>query len=354
MKQKILFYLKSLGIGGTEKSAQLFAKYINRDIFDIKVLYDGCGCLDRLKIFKRNLAFQELISYENEAEARHIISNIKPDIFQVFKSGFPDGFPNPEDVSYAKYCIYNIFGFFDPNPLIAKDIYMSEWLGRNKFSMLPENYPRFSWVNGPVEKPCTTSNYRKLLKIPDDYIVLGRTGRPDNGIYDAISVNAMSRLKDKYKFLYLVLAPPEAMLEDLNRLEIPHIAMSPTISDSRISKFYNTIDIYTHSRLDGETYGMNIAEAMMHGRPIITHYSRPNNVKVHAFQAQTHIVNHGENGFVADGVDQYTMFLETLLSNPDLCHEMGENAQEKALCEFEAGICARKLESIYMELINGR
>jgi glycosyltransferase involved in cell wall biosynthesis len=41
----------------------------------------------------------------------------------------------------------------------------------------------------------------------------------------------------------------------------------------QISKFLNTIDIFAHGRKDGETFGAVFAEAMMHGKPCLSHYS---------------------------------------------------------------------------------
>ncbi len=349
-KIRVVFYLKSLGLGGTEKSAQLFAKYLDRDKFDFHFIYNAHGCLDRLKPLARFLWPSELISCKGDEHLKILVSSLKPDIFQVFKSGFPDGFPNPEDVSPAKYCIYNIFGFVDANPLVAKDIFMSKWLMENNFSR--RQHPRFDYVHGPAEKPQSELNLRKLLKIPDDVMVLGRAGRADDGIYDPIAVNAIASLKDKYKFIYLVLSPPENMVQDLYDKKVPYIVLRPTVSDKAISRFYNTMDIYVHSRKDGETCGLNIAEAMIHGKPVITHLSQPGTPNIFPFQAQTVLVEHGQTGFVAhNGIEQYTTYLETLLANPDLCQDMGRSGQEKALKEFEASVSTRKLEKIYLELV---
>lgn len=347
-KIKVIFFLKSLGIGGTEKSAQLFAKYLDKDKFDLHVLYHRLGSLSRLRCF-RKIPHLKLWPFDDDRDVLDDIKSIRPDIFQVFKSGYQDGFPDPEDVPLAKYCIYNIFGFVDRNPRIAKDIFMSKWLMENNFSR--RQHPRFDYVSGPADLPNSQFNLRKLLKISDDEVIIGRSGRDDNGIYDPIAVNAMANLKNKHNFIYLVLSPPDNMVKDLYEKEIPYIILKPTVGDKAISRFYNTLDIYAHSRLDGETCGLNISEAMMHGKPIITHFARPNNPGVYPFQAQTVLVEHGHTGFVSDGVEQYTTYLETLLANLDLCHEMGAAGKEKALKEFESSVSVKKLEKIYLELI---
>ena len=46
-----------------------------------------------------------------------------------------------------------------------------------------------------------------------------------------------------------------------------------TGDENTIAKFLNTLDIYTHGRNDGETFGTIFAEAMSFRLPCISHYS---------------------------------------------------------------------------------
>jgi len=98
-----------------------------------------------------------------------------------------------------------------------------------------------------------------------------------------------------------------------------------------------------HARLDGETFGCVIAEAMIHGKPVVTHRSSIRN-------AQLELVDES-CGFAVDQNDfkQYAAKLKVLMENRDLREKMGAAARKKAMENYEAGLIARKLEAMYLE-----
>jgi glycosyltransferase involved in cell wall biosynthesis len=114
------------------------------------------------------------------------------------------------------------------------------------------------------------------------------------------------------------------------------------------------MDIYTHARADGETFGVNIAEAMIHGKPVVTHIAEPSVPGMGVFQSQTDLIDNAMNGFVCENnVDDYAQALRILIDSDFLRQEFGVHAREKALEEYEAAVCTAKLEDIYMSLTNG-
>jgi glycosyltransferase involved in cell wall biosynthesis len=71
------------------------------------------------------------------------------------------------------------------------------------------------------------------------------------------------------------MSPNERAINDSKNLGIKNIIfIEPTSDEMMVSKFYNTIDVLCHSNLLGETFGNTIAEAMINGKPIITHIGR--------------------------------------------------------------------------------
>jgi glycosyltransferase involved in cell wall biosynthesis len=298
------------------------------------------------------MAGSKLIHLKDKVELQKWVANLNIDILHVYRSGFEE-WPIPgKDITVPHFIETNVFGFLDPNPLISRSLFMSEWLmdhaiGRNGIPIGHPIMDRFDFVNNPVESPA--SDNRLDFDIPEDSIVLGRCGRPDDGIYDDIAVKAARLLMaEGHKVHFLVAAPPPRMLEDLSDYGIPFHTIEPTTDPIRLSQFYNTVDIYTHFRADGETFGVNIAEAMIHGLPVVTHVAVPSHPAMGVFQSQTTLVEDGYTGFVvAHNVLEYAEAVKKLIENSIARVTMGVMGRQKAMREYHVKPCVQKLEEIY-------
>jgi glycosyltransferase involved in cell wall biosynthesis len=80
--------------------------------------------------------------------------------------------------------------------------------------------------------------------------------------------------------------------------------LDPIYEEHQVWVFHKSIDVLAHFRSDGETFGLNIAESMICGNPIITHKSKIWNAHLEYLD--------NTNSFVADidNVDQYAHALE--------------------------------------------
>lgn len=119
------------------------------------------------------------------------------------------------------------------------------------------------------------TSLRKKLAIPEDAIVFGRIGRPDDTIFDPIGIKAFEVIAREFpNAFYLIMAPPPALV---TYVESHHIArvilLDPSPKEEDVWAFHHAIDVLAHFRLDGESFGLNIAESMLCGNPIITHKS---------------------------------------------------------------------------------
>jgi len=234
--------------------------------------------------------------------------------------------------------------------------YLQQLVGHLLQHIGPEMVRRYDFINNPI--PNLPENYKKQYLFYDDKINIGRTGRPENGIYDSISIDAIDYLFSmrpelRNKIRFIALAPPSNMVKDLKKYNIDHFIVEPTINNEDIFRFYNSMNICAHARLDGETCGCVIEEAMMYGIPVVTHVSEPNNPDIYSFQAQCFLVEDRVTGFVVDhNVKSYAMALLALIDNFALRSQMGAAGKEKALREFETSVCVDKLEWIYKEILN--
>lgn len=366
-KARVVFYLKSLGLGATEKTAELFArelhsKYSNN--YDVYVLYNAKGDLSRYLNLAASLPADRLVSYLHDSQGFEKLNWLRPDIVHVFRAGAPESPVSGKDFKQAICVETNVFGFLDPNPEIHKSLFMSSWLleaSKQSYGPIFETLGhrgRFDFVNNPADLPATHEKYDiktlpDLDHLDDEFVVFGRCGRPDDGIYDDINVKATLYLQAKgHKICFLTMAAPPRMIKDLNQYGIAFYNFEPTVNAVELSKFYNTIDILAHSRADGETFGSNIAEAMIHGKPVVTHVAWPSHPGMGVFQAQTQIVQHKVTGFVtAHNVKEYAEALETLATFPQLRKKFGEAGLDWAVKNCSTEVSVAKLDKIYQDLL---
>jgi hypothetical protein len=136
-----------------------------------------------------------------------------------------------------------------------------------------------SVLSAPVEKPLSTENYRSELGIPKGAIVAGFHQRNDNLIASEIPLAAFNALQKGYpdeskNWHFIIKNGGSFYRTQAEELGLTNIHFLPSTPDSTsVSKFLNTLDIFAHGRKDGETFGAIFVEAMLHGKPCLTHYS---------------------------------------------------------------------------------
>lgn len=276
---KIVQHSNQLGMGGTEKCMQYFLEYLKNAGHD-------CWCMHNRRLTDatgghREALLQELIGkdrvigYSSEEEFFRRLGEVRPDVFHAHRSGRPEFplVPGIRDLA-GKIVETNIFGGRDPSGPIDLTLYINKVLVRSGRGLMRRKHV----LNYPVKKPAHGRDLRARLGIGADVFVMGRIGRPDDHIFDPVSIKALKLLEEEglRDILYLVQSPPprmKAMAEELRLKQIMFIE-TPVVRDEEISEFYNTLDLLAHARRDGETFGLNIAEAMIHGKPVVSHVSR--------------------------------------------------------------------------------
>lgn len=338
-----------LCLGGTSKTAFLLSKGLKNLGHEVLILYNVKSDLTRLKQFQELLGISGCRGYSSQSEGEFLINHVKPDIIHCHCDGGPH-WPQPGihiDFSIP-YVQTSVFGVPNPNAYVKKTLFVSHWLMKY---VMGQNYEprkgsRYDFLNNPVEMPKTSDNLRAEFGIPADALVLGRSGRPDNGIYLDVNVRAAEVLFSKYpNLLFFVLAPPPKMIEDLEKSKIPYRIMEPTVDDERISKYYNSLDVFAHARSDGETQGLCLSEAGIHSVPCLTILTAS------PFKAQAETVQHGITGYVANSLEDYTMYLDLLLDNSNLRVQMGQAGQRYIFDNYGLKTVTTKLVGIYEDLL---
>jgi len=352
----VLHYLRHLDLGGTAKTCQLFFEQLTSPDFNTIVAYEKGGDHPRLEEFQKAAAvcggtLVAVDSYQDGDptgdDLQAVIDMYEVDIVHTYRSGYAE-FPEPGvHIHVPHFVETNVFGFIDQNPKVSKSLFMSRWLMDH--TLRGRLHPRFDFVNNPVEMPYSD---KRISGLSSDAIWLGRCGRPDNGIYNSVSVDAARLLRMQgHDVRFLVVAPPSNMINDLAEYEIPFKVIEPTTNPLVLSQFYNSVDIYAHARADGETFGVNIAEAMIHGKPVVTHIATPSNPSMGVFQSQTELVDDGETGFIVNNDPaEYAEALLRLINNEKLRENFGHAAIFKSVKEYHVDACVAKLEKIYREI----
>lgn len=376
----IVHHSNQLGLGGTEKDMLLFCKYLDKDVFDVHALTRKYPVpphreiLDNLKSMfgdKKATArkmqhdfsrvripdFVELLGSDHvhfytRGSLPAVMKRLSPQLLHVHHSGVSEPpISVPEAMEHVPIVFtINGFGFEDRTPhqkRVTRILFPSRWI-KDCQAQWSKGDPRCGMLYCPIENPRSDEDLRGQLDIAPDTFVIGRVGRNADDIHDGISLRAYKRIECA-KTLFLVLAAPEIMKKEAQDLGIRNIRyLEPRVDDVFLSRFYNTIDVLGHARSDGETFGCVIAEAMIHGKPVVTHRS-------HLRNAQAELVDE-RSGFVVEQHDweSYAGHLRMLMENKNLCLEMGRTARKRALENFEAGLVTKKLSDQYLEEIKKR
>ena len=371
--KKVLFQLNQLGYGGTEKAILSFAEHLDPYKFEAYLFYwDDRFSLRyyRLKFLSffsatarshfqtyyvdrlaREQKFQKVFGqghffHGKINDFKKCIQDIGPDVIHLNRGveiDFYTDFISDLDPK-IKIIESNIFGKKAPEKYIHrlnKFLFVSSWLKMRS----PWAQEKSDVLYNPILTPHSEKDLRTKLDIPQDAIVLGRASRPDLD-QDPFLESVYDRLfKQSSDDIFLLSLGPKpkysSAFEDKYK---DRIRMLPTtIDEGALSEFYNTLDIFTHRRPEGETFGMIIAECMLHKIPVVSHRSPVDNAQIEIL---------GNEAFISDyeDIEAYKNILHEMIKNVAKRQEIAKNLQLRADQLFRADRVAKDLERHYESL----
>ncbi|WP_198305496.1 glycosyltransferase [Arcobacter vandammei] len=370
-KIKVLVQLNQLGYGGTEKAIYTFLKnsntkkfifyiYVNSDIYSlnywrIKALKLFCKKYEIKFKEKYETSFARWNDFSEILEDKifvgngfdgfiKIIEKIKPDVIHFNRGVFNDFYTTRIDEipNAIKLVETNIFGI-DSNisylERLSSIFFVSKWLrDEAKWSIKYNSKILYN----PINRRITNETLHEKFNIPKDDIVLGRISRPnlDDGEF---IFNILEKTLDKNIWFISIGASENFIKLTKNNPKI--INLSPTVDTIYIDQFYNTLDILLHFRIEGETFGMNIAEAMIHGKPVISHISKKDNAQYEL------LISYKECGFVINlDIDEYVNKLKILIEDLEIRDRFSRNAEIVATSLFSEEKVTSILEKYYQDL----
>jgi glycosyltransferase involved in cell wall biosynthesis len=340
-KIRVLHVSGQLDIGGSEKSLQIFCKYLDKSRFEVF----ACGRL-RGGCRVKELQHLGIPVFVQPGDLDSVVKEYKIDICHVYRSGHYEPGSLPEKRGgWPRIVETNVFHDFDPveNDRIDWHIFMSEF-SRNRYKQQRGENPqsRYEVLYNPVD-------FEEFAGIEKPFTyTIGRLSRPDDQKWHKVCVNALPKVFRKVpQTRCLIQGATDQVRARLEKLGL-HERVELIEPSLNVREFYQRIDVFTHGARVGETFGCVIAEAMANRIPVVT-LSTPKRKKANA---QAELVEHKTTGFVCRFSWQYADAVIELLQNHELRERFGKRSYEKAREQFDAAILARKLEGIYVELMD--
>ncbi len=342
-KIRILQVCNQLGIGGTEKTIQVFSKYLDRSRFEVY----ACGLQNGgLRVQALEDLGVPVIVKPDDLTA--LVRELKIDICHVHRAGdYEPGTLPEKQQGWPRIVETNVFEAFDDvqDDLIDGHVFMSRfsldrYLSRNR----QRPGVRYEAIYNPVdfdecsEGPISFGN------------TIGRCSRADDQKWHDVCVTSLPKIFRKVPGVgCLIQGATDRVKAQLAKLGLTGQVklLEPSLD---VDKFYRQVDVFIHGARVGETFGCVIAEAMSNGIPVVT-LSTPQRKKSNA---QAELVEHKITGFVCRFRWQYAGAVIELLKNRELRETFGKRSREKAREQFEASRLTKELEQVYRDVLDTR
>ncbi len=354
----------NLNLGGTEKTLQIFSKYLKRQGAKVTVAaFNSTGprkniiLKEHIQVFNLNKNFNEL---------KKLIEKRRIDIVHIHRSN-KNALPIIKflkERTSVKIVETNAFGKITKSPtenLVDLRIFVSifcayrfmkrykirisDFLKKNRIIYNPIDFDEvFNWKKKDILA------YKKKIGIRATDFVIGKYGRKDYLKFGDICIEMFPYLIKKVPNIkYLIIGLPDNLKKKAIKLNVySHIIELKTIIQPKeLSRFIATLDILAHSSLIGESFGCVYSESMAHKKPIVT------NSTPFLDNAQIEIVEDGVNGKIANTPQSFAASIEYLLKDKNSYLKIANNNFNKVKKFYEAKILTNELHNFYKELLSG-
>ncbi len=200
-------------------------------------------------------------------------------------------------------------------------------------------------IPNAIRRPLSTDSYRGHLGISPDTIVLGRLARADDSVFSANLLKTYLSIRRFRKVVLVWVGASNQSRSMSNNLGIKDIIwVDPVMEPESVSKWMNTFDIFCHFNKLGETFGNSVAEAMMHGLPVVSLAGT-----ILYPQAQGEVM--GEDSKVFYLRPAATRALARLIDDPLTRRRAGEANKSRAVQLFSPEAVASQVGTVYERLL---
>lgn len=250
---KTLFHTNTLNYRGTTVAVQDYAKY-NQEILGNESVICYNASIGYEKDMGSEQAVVDELSKMYDVQPYITFDGLEKITSAVDFAYFIRGGQKEPTPTNTKTGIHAVFGFNDPHG--DRYAYVSEWLSKEASG---GEHP---FVPHMVDLPKATGDFREVMGLKSDDIVIGRIGGYYTfdlpWVYSAIT--EVVTKNPKVKFL-LVGTYPFIKHENV-------IFINEFSSRQKKANFINTCDAMIHGRSRGETFGLSIIEGLALDRPV--------------------------------------------------------------------------------------
>lgn len=374
MKIKVLHIIETIGSGGVEKIRLSLAQFLDKEIFEQKVICqheignvgneirnEGVGVIS----LKHSL--KNVFDFEQHRKVQKIIEEFKPDIIHgaVFEgvtmaaiNGWLKKVPviiieetsDPNYRSWKGNLLMKMFARLSDAVIGVSPAVTKEYLlGKLKLSS-----NKVVLINNGVARPREIakeeiSNAREKWGISEDDFVVGSVGRMRSDEIKRYSdlIRAFAKFaEDKTNCKLLLVGGNDKFLQKYRILaEELNITDKVIFSgyQADVTLFYKLMDVFTLVSAY-EAFGMVLAEAMLNGLPVIA--TRVGGMK--------YIVKDKETGFIVElyNIDEIAEKIEILYQNPEAKIKMGIKGKKRAEEEYTEDVYTKNITTLYTNLFN--
>lgn len=362
---KILVFVNTLLLGGSEKAACRWARGFKQRGHEVSVLtlIDGPR---RHELLAANIPANVI-----EPTVQPLVAELKriaPDVIHFHAPGQPH---MGDTIGSALAWVpkiplvqTNIFGRLE-NP--AEDAWTDfrlfiSWTScvqaaRRASVWLDESFFRRASVAvypvEPVETPAAAEirNFRERIGVADNEVLFGRFSRPEPNKWTNLALDAFQFALRRNPELKLLLREPPPLIVDklrASRDANKFIILPATADVDELRLTMAAVDVVLHTSSIGESFGYGIAEPMNLGKPVITH-SVP-----WLDQAQIELVRHNECGLVASTPRTMGRAILRLARDRALRERLGTRAQRHIRSLADPAVSLSTLERALQNAVAGR
>jgi glycosyltransferase involved in cell wall biosynthesis len=171
------------------------------------------------------------------------------------------------------------------------------------------------------------------MGVPEEALVVGRVGQPIVYKWSPLLFTAFERIARAIPQAWLVVvgAPPIAVRQIQTLEARARVVVVPKVdTDVELLAVYSAMDVTGHAAAQGESFGYVIAESMLCELPVVT-LSTP-----WGDNAQTELVRHGANGYIARGQRAFTEGLRSLLLSEPTRAAFGRSGRADVITRFDS------------------
>jgi glycosyltransferase involved in cell wall biosynthesis len=273
-----------LFMGGTEKFLQIMAAEVNKDEFEVDFYTTNfMRFKDREQYLKdHNVNIIKFYKpwwgnlpkpWMNKLNHFWLWLKFKKNYYDVVQITNFSWDEYPYNSFYGEnVCQFVVFAPFCDFPCVKLSVLNSEWL-RQRWIETGGSEEKSVVIPVPTWMPKSTDNMRQELGIDSTTFVCGFHQRKHDDIFSPTQLAAYKLIENDDTYM-VVLNGSDLYKEQAKELGIEHISFLDYLkTEEEMSKFFSTLDLYTHGRKDGETYGTIFVEAMAHFVPCISHWT---------------------------------------------------------------------------------